>query len=328
MAGMDGFSQQAKLDKWLRNLEDDMSDIVPFILNKNVTDIAIGLNGEVIVEGFGMDKTYTGIFFDNATITRIIYATAAVLEHTINPDDPVVEGTIKIKEQKIRVEGILPPRASHNPMYFIRRPPERIFTLENYLESGGITQERYALLIEHIKKRSNILIGGETGSGKTTLLNACIDKMREFTPDDRFYIVEDAGEIQCNAKDVCFIDAKGKYCVNAVASALRCNVSRIIFGELRFGDVTNELLKAWNSGHTGGISTTHANSALTMLERIRSLLREVIQFTLPDISQSIQLLVHMKRLPDGKRIVNEIIETNQMNESSFMEDLEMNNLIR
>lgn len=321
---VDGFSQQIKLNKWLKNLDDDMKLIIPYIEDKKITDIAIGINGELIVEGLGMDKTFTGIYFDNATTTRIIYATAAVLGLTIDPNNPIVEGVLP--NWKIRVEGILPPRAAQNPMYFIRRPPAKIFSLESYLESGRISQDKYDLLIEHIKKRSNIVIGGETGSGKTTLLNAIIDKMREFTPDDRFYIVEDAGEIQCRAKDYVPIWAAGKDCLKAVATALRCNVSRIIFGELRYGDVTNEVLKAWNSGHTGGITTVHANCALTMLSRIRDLLREVIPGELPDVATSVQLLVHMKPTKTGP-ICNEVVETRQMGNTSFMEDLENNNLI-
>lgn len=324
MTGMDGFGQQVKLDKWIKNLEDDMRLIVPFIEDRNVTDIAIGINGELIVEGLGMEKNFTGIFFDDQTTTRIIYATAAVLGITVDPDNPIVEGVLP--NWKIRVEGILPPRAAQNPMYFIRRPPAKIFSLESYLESGRITKERYDLLIEHIRKRSNIVIGGETGSGKTTLLNAAIDKMREFTPDDRFYIVEDAGEIQCKARDFVPIWAAGKDCLKAVATALRCNVSRIIFGELRYGDVTNEVLKAWNSGHTGGITTVHANCALSMLSRIRDLLREVIPGELPDVAQSVQLLVHMRPTRNGP-VVSEVVETKQMSVGSFMEDLENNNLI-
>ena len=166
----------------------------------------------------------------------------------------------------------------------------------------------------------------DTGSGKTTLVNAIIDKMVEFTPDDRFYIVEDASEIKCHAKDLFPIWADGKDCLKAVGTAMRCNVSRIIFGELRYGDVTNELLKAWNSGHTGGITTVHANSALTMISRIRDLLREVIPGELPDVAQSVQLLVHMIPTRNGP-IVNEVVETSQMSGSSFIEELESNNLI-
>ena len=299
------FQTQVKQDKWLRNLEDDMKLIIPFIEDKRVTDIAIGIGGELIVEGMGMEKQFTGIFFDDATTTRIIYASAAVLGVTIDPKNPRVEGVLP--NWKIRIEGILPPRATENPMLFIRRPPETVFTLENYVESGRMTREQYETLVKHIQKRSNILIGGETGSGKTTLMNAIIDKMREFTPDDRFYIVEDAGEIQCRARDRVPIWAAGKDTLQAVVIAMRCNVARIIFGELRYGDVTNEVLKAWKTGHSG-VSTIHADCCLSMIDRMNDLLREVIPGVLPDTAKYVQLFVHMKPTKNGP-VMDEILET-------------------
>lgn len=326
MAFVDDFSQTVKQDKWLRNLEDDMEKIMPYIEDRNVTDIAIGHGGELIVEGIGSDKLYTGIFFDEATTTRIIYASAAVMGITIDTKNPIVEGTIKLTKYKIRFEGILPPRSAERPMIFIRRPSNQIFTLENYLEQGRITNDKYELLLEHIKKRSNIVLGGATGSGKTTLLNAIVEKMKDETPDDRFYIVEDAGEIQCNAKDVVSIWAEGEDTVKAVRIALRCHVNRIIFGELRYGSTTNELLKAWNTGHSGGITTVHSNSAILTIEKLRTYLREVILGELPDIAQSVQLIIHMVPTKNGP-YVNEIIETHQTTESSFIEELEKNNLI-
>ena len=309
MASIEGFQQQVKQDRWIRNLEDDMKLLIPFIEDKRITDIAIGTGGEVIVEGIGMRKLFTGILFDEATTTRIIYASAAVLGVSIDPDNPIVEGVLP--NWKIRMEGILPPRATENPMLFIRRPPAEVFPLESYVENGRMTQGQFDLLVHHIQRRSNIVIGGETGSGKTTLLNAVIDKMREFTPDDRFYIVEDAGEIQCKARDRVPIWAAGKDTLKAVGIALRCNVSRIIFGELRYGDVTNEVLKAWNTGHTGNASTIHADSCLSMISRVKDLLREVIPGELPDISQSIQLLVHMKPGENGP-VMDEILETRSL----------------
>lgn len=324
MPTIDSFSTQIKLDKWLRNLEDDLKPLMPYLEDKKITDLAIIENGRLVVEGLGMKKLFTDIYFDEATVTRIIYASAAILGYDIDPYNPIVEGTLP--KWQVRIEGILKPRAAKNPMYFIRRPSDQIFSLENYLETGRITKERYDLLLKHIEKRSNIAIGGETGSGKTTLLNAIIQKMCSYTPDDRFYIVEDASEIQCHAHDVVRIFARGKDCLQAVGAAMRCNVSRIIFGEVRYGDVTNELFKAWNSGHTGGVTTVHANSALTMISRFRDLLREVIQGELPDISKSVQLLVHMIPTQNGP-IVNEVIETSQITNSTFMEDLEENNLL-
>ena len=325
-ASLDDFSQSVKQDKWLRNLEDDMKLIMPYIDDRDVTDIAIGHGGELIVEGIGMDKKYTGVFFDEATTTRIIYASAAVMGVTIDIKNPVVEGTIKLSHYKVRFEGILPPRSSECPMVFIRRPSNKIFTLEDYLEQKRITKDKYDLLITHIQKRSNIVLGGATGSGKTTLLNAIIAKMQEYTPDDRFYIVEDAGEIQCKAKDVVPIWAEGEDTVKAVRIAMRCHVNRIIFGELRYGSTTNEVLKAWNSGHRGGITTVHSDSAMLTIEKLRTYLREVILGELPDISQSVQLIIHMIPTKNGP-VVNEIMETHQYENTNFMEELENNHLI-
>lgn len=323
-ASINSIAQTVKQDRWMRNLEDDMREILPYLNNANVTDIAIGHEGRLIVEGIGMGKVFTDITISEEDTKRIIYASAAVLGVEVDNDNPVVEGVLP--KWKCRVEGILPPRAAERPMFFIRRPSDKIFSLEDYLEEGRITREKYELLLEHIRKQSNIVVGGETGSGKTTLVKAVIDKMVEHTPDHRFYIVEDAGEIVCHAKDVVPIYAAGKDCLKAVGAALRCNVSRIIFGELRYGDVANELLKSWNSGHRGGITTIHANSALTMLARIRDLLREVIIGELPDVAKSVQLLVHMVPTDKGP-IVNEIVETQQTEASTFMEELERNNLI-
>lgn len=323
---VDGISQTVKQNKWLRNLEDDMKLIIPYIDNRDVTDIAIGHGGELIVEGIGMDKNYTGIFFDEATTTRIIYASAAVMGITIDQKNPIVEGTIKLTHYKIRFEGILPPRSAECPMIFIRRPSNKIFTLENYVQQGRLSKDKYDLLMKHIEMRSNIVLGGATGSGKTTMLNAIIAKMAEFTPDDRFYIVEDAGEIQCTAKDTVPIWAEGEDTVKAVRIALRCHVNRIIFGELRYGSTTNELLKAWNTGHRGGITTVHSDSALLTIEKLRTYLREVILGELPDIAQSVQLIIHMIPTKNGP-VVNEIMETHQAASSNFIQELESNHLI-
>ena len=326
MATITDLNETVKLTKWKRNLEDDMKLIIPYLENPKITDIAIGHGGELIVEGIGMDKDFTGIFFDDATTTRIIYASASIMGITVDEKNPIVEGTINVSRYKIRFEGIMPPRAAERPMIFIRRPSDFIYTLEDYLEQERLSKDKYDLIMKHIEMRSNIVLGGATGSGKTTMLNGLVAKMVEFTPDDRFYIVEDAGEIQCKAKDVVPIWAEGEDTVKAVRIALRCHVNRIIFGELRYGSTTNELLKAWNTGHRGGLTTVHSDSALLTIEKIRTYLREVIIGELPDIAQSVQLIIHMIPTKNGP-IVNEVIETHQGITSGMVEELELNGLL-
>lgn len=326
MAYLNDINDTVKQGIWLSNLENDMERILPYIDNPKVTDIAIGNTGELIVEGIGMDKDYTGIMFDEATTTRIIRASASVMGLNIDEKNPVVEGSIQLSRHKIRFEGILPPRSASLPMIFIRRPSSEIYSLEDYLREERITRRQYDLLMRHIEGRSNIVLSGATGSGKTTMLNAILQKMVELTPDDRFYIVEDAGEIQCKANDIVPIWAEGEDTVRAVRIALRCHVNRIIFGELRYGSTTNELLKAWNTGHRGGITTIHSDSAVLAIEKIRTYLREVIVGELPDVAQSVQLVLHMIPTKNGP-IVNEIYEPHQASSSSFLDELENNHLI-
>ena len=143
-------------------------------------------------------------------------------------------------------------------------------------------------ICSYIRDRKNILIGGGTGSGKSTLTNAIIDKMTEYTPNDRFYIVEDVPELQCNAHDKTMISVNPVHAAEAVRTALRWTPDRIIFGEVRYGEVANELLKAWNTGHTGNVTTIHADSCASMLMRMEDLLREVIPGTIPKLSNTIK----------------------------------------
>ena len=128
MAYVNDINDTVKQAVWLRNLETDMKLILPYIENPKVTDIAIGNKGELIVEGIGMQKDYTGIFFDEATTTRIIKASASVMGLNIDEKNPIAEGTIKLLKHKIRFEGILPPRSASVPMIFIRRPSSEIFS--------------------------------------------------------------------------------------------------------------------------------------------------------------------------------------------------------
>jgi type IV secretion system protein VirB11 len=128
-------------------------------------------------------------------------------------------------------------------------------------------------------------------SGKLILTNAILRKMVEYTPNDRFYIAEDVPELQCGAKDKTMIAVNPRHAAEAVRTALRWPPDRIIFGEARYGEVANELIKAWNIGHTGKVTTIHADSCASMLVRMEDLLREEIKGTIPQLSLTIHLCV-------------------------------------
>ena len=192
-----------------------------------------------------------------------------------------------------------------SPQIAMHRRAERVFSLEEYVEQGRLRKDEYDLICQYIKDRKNLLIGGSTGSGKTTFTNAVLKKMVEYTPNDAFYIVEDVPELQCEARDKTMISVtknSAAEAVRAVKTALRWKPKRIIFGEVRNGEVAEELIKSWKTVHTANVTTIHADSASSMLTRMEAFLSEVIMEKLPDLTQVIHLCVHLARNQNGPYI--------------------------
>jgi type IV secretion system protein VirB11 len=288
----------------LGNLLRELQPIITYLETKTVTNVFVYGDGRVQADDFRKGTFDTGVVLPPGARRRIILSLASLSESPINYwKRPTLESIIP--QYNIRTTAIVPPWVA-SPEITFRKPPDVIFTLENYLKEKRMTKEQYDTITEHIKKRSNIIVGGSTGAGKTTFTNACLEKMREFTPDERFYIIEDIPELQCRAKNKTQLYIRTEQAVDAIQTAMRWSPKRIIFGELRHGEVANELLKAWNTGHPGNITTIHADSADLTITRIKGLLREVIVGQLPDIEMFIQLCVHLTYKSDFGPVVDEI----------------------
>ena len=193
-----------------------------------------------------------------------------------------------------------------------------ISTLEEYLANGQLKKEEYELICRYIKERKNILVGGSTGSGKTTFTNAILRKMVEYTPNDSFYIVEDVPELQCAARDKTFVSVTRKCAAEAVRTALRWSPNRIIFGEVRYGEVADGLIKSWNIDRTGNVATIHADTAASMITRMQNILAEVIPGVLPDLTQVIHLCVHLTKVPGEPPKIDEVMPINAGSKSFFI----------
>ncbi|MDR1374193.1 MAG: Flp pilus assembly complex ATPase component TadA, partial [Treponema sp.] len=211
-----------------------------------------------------------------------------------------------IPAYNIRTTAILPPW-TESPEITFRRPAEKVYTLEEYVAAKRMTKAFYDKIALHLERRSNIVVSGSTGSGKTTFTNALLEKMRELTPGERFYIIEDTPELQCGAKNKTQLYIRKEQAVAAIQTALRWTPKRIIFGELRSGEVAAELLEAWNTGHPGNATTIHADSAASTLMRIEGLLRQKIAGKLPDLAWTIQLIVHLSSRPGFGPLVDEVL---------------------
>jgi type IV secretion system protein TrbB len=276
----------------MTNLLSDLEKLIPFFETKTFTDIFVYGDGKVYIDDFFDGVSDTGVVITPSERLRIIYSLSSVVDIPIDKyARPVLESIIP--KYNIRTTAIIDPWLT-DPEITFRRPAEKIHTFEEYLTEGKITRELYDKIISHIERRSNIVISGSTGSGKTTFTNACIEKMCEFTPNERIYIVEDTPELQCRSQFKTQLYIRKEQAVISIQTALRWTPKRIIFGELRSGEVANELIEAWNTGHPGNVTTIHADSAASTIPRIEGLLRQVIKGQLPDLAESIHLIVHLK----------------------------------
>ena len=300
-------------ERHMENLLGDLNRLIPFFETKTVTDVYVYGGGDVHVGEFAK-KTYdTGVVLSPSERMRIINSLASVSD---TPIDKWLRPTLEsiIPKYNIRTTAIIPPWTV-SPEITFRRPPDKIFALEDFLREERLSQELYDKIVSHIEKRGNIVISGSTGSGKTTFTNACIQKMIESAPDERIYIIEDTPELQCSSPYKTQLYIRKDQAVTAIQTALRWTPKRIIFGELRSGEVAVELLEAWNTGHPGNITTIHADNAASTIPRIEGLLRQIIKGQLPDLADSIHLIVHLSFRPEFGPVVDEALTVREIQEA-------------
>jgi type IV secretion system protein VirB11 len=300
----------------MENLLGDLEPLLPFFEKKTVTNVFVYGNGTVQIDDFEIGIYDAPKHLTSAQRMRIINSLSNVSDTPIDKwERPTLESIIP--KYNIRTTAIIPPWVE-SPEITFRRPADKVFTLEEYREQGRLSQELYEKVTGHIEKRSNIVISGSTGSGKTTFTNACLEKMREFTPDERFYIIEDTPELQCRSRNKTQLYIRKEQAVAAIQTALRWMPKRIIFGELRSGEVAVELLEAWNTGHPGNITTVHADSAASTVPRIEGLLRQKIAGVLPDLAGTINLIIHLSYRRDFGPVVDEALTINEIQEGKTM----------
>lgn len=267
-------------------------------------EIMLNSDSTLWVEKLGEDMKYL-YNFPRERSKSIIETVATYLNTTANADNPILECELPIDGS--RFEALLPPLVQH-PSFTIRKKATQIFTLENYLNNNIISEEQLENLEYAIVKRKNILVIGGTGSGKTTFSNAIIHGISELTPKHRIVIIEDTAELQCASENKVILRANAEVSMLKLLKAtMRLRPDRIIVGEVR-GAEALDLIKAWNTGHSGGIATVHANGAYAGLKRLEQLISEATSSPMQElIAEAINLAVFIKKTKEGRRI-EEIIE--------------------
>jgi type IV secretion system protein TrbB len=281
-----------------------MTPIVRFLDDPDVIEIALNADGTIWVERIGQPMLDTGTRMSTADAFRMLQLVANTMGTEITAAKPSLAALIPGWET--RLQAMVPPVVAA-PVFIIRKPPTKVFTLDDYVRRGIVSGGQADLIRQAVRDRSNILVGGSTGSGKTTLTNAILHEISVATRD-RLYIVEDMRELQCSApnKLQLWVQEPLYGWERAIMDALRSRPDRIVVGEVRRGAAALELVKAWNTGHPGGLATVHANTTRAMLDRICQLMEEVIQSPPRRlVAETINVCIHMtkdSKHPAGRRL--------------------------
>lgn len=275
------------------------ASIAGWLTDQQVIEVMLNPDGRLWVDRLGQGLSDSGERLTPADGERIIRLVAHHVGAEVHSASPRVSA--ELPESGERFEGLLPPVVAA-PTFAIRKPAVAIFTLEDYVNAKIMTPAEAEVLRCGMSDRLNILIAGGTGTGKTTLANALLAEIA--TTADRVVLIEDTRELQCAAPN--FVAMRTKEGVasltDLVRSSLRLRPDRIPIGEVR-GAEALDLLKAWGTGHPGGIGTIHAGTALGALRRMEQLIQEAVM-TVPRalIAETINMVVLLVREGTSRRV--------------------------
>jgi type IV secretion system protein VirB11 len=289
----------------VRKLQEALGDQLCVALDDaNVVEIMLNPDGKLFIERLGHGVAPAGEM-SSAAAEMVIGTVAHALQSEVGTEQPIISGELPIGGH--RFEGLLPPVVT-KPAFIIRRRASRLIPLEDYVRTGVMTEYHAATIRSAISTRLNIIISGGTGSGKTTLANAVIDEIVKSAPEDRLVILEDTAEIQCAAENAVLLHTSDSIdMARLLKSTMRLRPDRIVVGEVRDGAALT-LLKAWNTGHPGGVATIHSNTAMSALRRLEQLTAEASQQPMHEvIGEAVDLVISIERTPRG-RLVRDIIQ--------------------
>lgn len=313
-------------------------DILTELLDdKNVNEIMINSYDEIFIDRNGKYQRWNKKFESKEQLENIIQQIVGKINRIVNVSNPIVDARLS---DGSRVHIVLPPIAIKGATVTIRKFPERI-TMKKLIEYGSINEEAADFLKNLVRSGYNIFISGGTGSGKTTFLNA----LSEFIPkDDRVITIEDSAELNISHVENLVsletrdknVEGEGEITMQMlIKAALRMNPDRIVVGEVR-GKEALDMLQAMNTGHDGSLSTGHANSCFDMLSRLETMVLMAENLPLlairQQIASSIDILIHLAKLKDKRRVVYEISELlsldNEKYQTNRIYEFDGNNLVK
>jgi type IV secretion system protein VirB11 len=274
--------------------------IARLLEDPSVVEVMLNPDGRLWIDRLSEGLSDTGERLSAADGERIVRLVAHHVGVEVHTGAPRVSA--ELPETGERFEGLLPPVVAA-PAFAIRKPAVAVFTLEDYVAAGIMAEGQAEALRVGVATRANILVAGGTSTGKTTLTNALLAEVAKT--EDRVVIIEDTRELQCTAPNLVAMRTKDGVASlsELVRSSLRLRPDRIPIGEVR-GSEALDLLKAWGTGHPGGIGTIHASSAIGALRRMEQLIQEAV-VTVPRalIAETIDLIAVLAGRGTSRRLV-------------------------
>jgi P-type conjugative transfer ATPase TrbB len=273
--------------------------IATWLEDSAVVEVMLNPDGRLWVDRLSTGLAETGERLTAADGERIVRLVAHHVGAEVHAGSPRVSA--ELPETGERFEGLLPPVVAA-PAFAIRKPAVAVFTLEDYVATDVMTAGQAKVLRQAVESRRNILVAGGTSTGKTTLANALLAEVAKTS--DRVVLIEDTRELQCQASNLVALRTKEGVASlsDLVRSSLRLRPDRIPIGEVR-GAEALDLLKAWGTGHPGGIGTIHAGTALGALRRLEQLIQEAV-ITVPRalIAETIDMIAVLSGRGAARRL--------------------------
>ena len=273
--------------------------IAGYLEDPSIVEVMLNPDGRLWIDRLSGGLEDTGCRVTPADAERIVRLVAHHVGVEVHAGSPRVSA--ELPESGERFEGLVPPVVAA-PCFAIRRPAVAVFTLGDYVEAGIMSGAQAELLRVAVRERKNILVAGGTSTGKTTLVNALLAEVAKT--GDRVVLIEDTRELQCAAPNLVALRTKdgAASLSDLVRSSLRLRPDRIPIGEVR-GAEALDLLKAWGTGHPGGVGTLHAGSAIGALRRLEQLIQEAV-VTVPRalIAETIDLIAVLAGRGSARRL--------------------------
>lgn len=318
-AGSCSYRENAKLiERLFLSLRKEMDILQPYVDDRSISEIMVNGKDHIFIERNGIPERIPLSFDSVEDLEELIRRIAAGVHREINELNPIVDARLS---DGSRVNAIYRNIALNGPILTIRKFPDKVMDMGDLLAAGSVTRDEADFLEMLVAARYNCFVCGGTSSGKTTMLNV----MSQFIPGhERVVVIEDSAELQIEQVENIVrlecrnanVQGKGEVdMAQLVKASLRMRPDRIVIGEVR-GKEVMDMVQAMNTGHDGSMSTGHANSIDGMLKRLEAMFMQAadvpVEAIRSQITEGIDVMIHMSRLRDGSRKVTEIAEIDGM----------------